>query len=81
MSRARYIAVEFSRSQGRDADNRPLLTTGEFGVDGQYSEADVAVFMSAYSAINTAMQASNARPDCTIETIPRESRQTTERMR
>lgn len=65
----RYLAIEWSRKQGRDADNRPLLKSGEFGVEGQFSEDDVQTFVSIDSALATANSAPNRRLDCWIEAV------------
>lgn len=64
-----FIAIEWSRAQGRDADNRPLLKSGAFGISGQFSEGDVQTFVSIDSALNVANAAPNRRPDCWIEAV------------
>jgi hypothetical protein len=71
-----FICVEFSPLQGLDADNRPLLRSGDFGVGGQFTESDVATFASIAGAQAAAQRAKNRRVGTTIEVIGQRQRTT-----
>lgn len=64
---SRFLAVELDNDRAR-ADDRPLGWSGEF-LTGSFSEADVAAYPSAHSALNAANGASNARRGCMVSAI------------